>query len=337
MKEQELINSVKTANLLELEALIKEGVDLNITDKDKKSIGYSWTLLHYCIFRGGTSQNKKYNEVAELLLKNGCKKNILNNNNENSVEFAIKFFALDILDLLIKNGAKINETENNIYDIILNRYYADQELDENHIEDIESDEEKELINKGEGEALQRMFQRIDIVVKNGYDLNKAKFSAAFCTILEIKSNQLPAKVLLYLFEKGANPLECLNPNTDNEYSLFDQACFENLPNQVLIDFANLIGIETTIKEEPDYTPLVIAINNNNLNLTQELIKLGANIHHNNDFPLISACFFGHFEIVKCLVENGAFINVIDEEGESPFQIAEKGGFKEIVDYLKTKL
>jgi Ankyrin repeats (3 copies)/Ankyrin repeat len=337
MKEQEIINAVKTANILEVETLIKEGTNLNFTDDFSSGIGYGWTPLHYCIFRGGTSQNKIYNEIAELLLKNGAKNNILNLDNENSVEFAIKFFAPDILDILILNGANIYGTENEVFDIILNAYYKEEELDKNHIDEIEGEVEKAAIEIGEGESLQRMFQRIDMVVKNGFDLNHGEYSAAFCTLLEIEANNLPAIVLLHLFENGANPLQVLNAGKDNEIDLFEEACYRKLPTNVLVKYAETIGVNHVFGTEAHITPLYFAVIENNVDLTNQLIKSGADIHNFNDVALRLACTKGYFEMVKCLVENGASIDIVNKKGESPIQTAEKGGFKQIVDYLESKL
>ncbi len=335
MKEQELFNEIKKANIVEIENLISLGLDVNSIDSNEDSPWYSWSPLHYCIFRGGTSQNFK--DIASLLLKSGANPNIKNSQNENCVEFAIKFFAPDILDLLIQNGANIFGTENEIFDIILNAYYKEEELDRNHIDEIEDEKEKAAIEIGEGVALQRMFQRVDMVVKNGFDLNHGKYSAAFCTLLEIEANNLSSKVLLHLFENGANPLQVLNSGTDNEIDLFEEACFRKLPTNILVKYAEIVGVNHVFGNAAHITPLYFAVIENNVDLTNQLIKSGADIHNFNDIALRLACAMGSFELTECLVENGASINIVNKNGESPIQIAEKGGFTEIVKYLETKL
>lgn len=209
-QEQELITAVKKTDIERVEILIKEGVDLNCKDDDQSSYGLYWTPLHHCIFKGGSSQSKKYTDIAELLLQNGAAIEAVNYTGETPVLFAIKYFALDILELLVKSGANIyavNNEKRNAFDVVLERYYYDQRLDEDHIGDEEDEAVKAAILKGEGESFTYMCRRIDALVKNGYDLNAGKYSAAFCTLLEIGENNLPAKTLTYLFDKGANPVE----------------------------------------------------------------------------------------------------------------------------------
>jgi glutaminase len=54
-------------------------------------------------------------------------------------------------------------------------------------------------------------------------------------------------------------------------------------------------------------------------------------------PLHIACTYGHLEIAKYYVHHGARIQVKDRFGNSPLDEAEKGGFSEIVEFLKDAL
>jgi ankyrin repeat protein len=339
MKEQELISAIKDGNIESIEKLINEGVNLNYKDEEK-SYGYTWTPLHHCIFRGGSSQDKSYTAIAALLLKNGADIEGVNFPGETPALFAIKYFALEIFDLLISSGANIyavNNENRNVFDIVLDRYYNDQRLDEDHIDDEEDKAVKAAIRKGEGESLTNMFQRIDTLVKNGYDLNTGKYSAAFSTFLEVAENKMPAKALLYLFEKGANPRECIIPEDGDSNPLFAYVCNGNLPVEILVEMAQKIGLDYVFEECDKYTPLLIAINQENLALTKRLVKLGADIHTQDEHPLELAAGNGNLKIVKFLVQQGAIIKNDPEDEYSPISLAEEGGFTEVVDYLKSKI
>ena len=207
-KEQDLITAIKAGDLTSVEKLIKEGADLNYKDEDQNSYGYTWPLLHHCIFTASSRLNEVYTTIAALLLDNGADIEAVNFSGETPALFAIKYFVPGIFDLLIQKGANINAINNqqyNLFDIVLDRYYYDQELDMDHIDEETDKKVKAAIKKGEGTSLTCMFKRIDALVKNGYDLNDGKYSTALCALFEIKKKKLPAKALYYLFDKGANP------------------------------------------------------------------------------------------------------------------------------------
>ncbi|QGR54351.1 ankyrin repeat-containing protein [Moumouvirus maliensis] len=95
----------------------------------------------------------------------------------------------------------------------------------------------------------------------------------------------------------------------------------------------LIECEADIHTENDL-PLIKAIYSgiyrDNKPIVQYLINNGANIHSNNNAPLITACMAGQFEIVKFLIDCGADIHT------NSIEILEKTIFKghyEILNYL----
>ena len=57
----------------------------------------------------------------------------------------------------------------------------------------------------------------------------------------------------------------------------------------------------------DEAPLRDACWNGHLEIVKYLVEQGANIHILDEAPLRDACFYGYFEIVKYLVEQGAII------------------------------
>ena len=63
-----------------------------------------------------------------------------------------------------------------------------------------------------------------------------------------------------------------------------------------------------------------------LSLTKYAVEHGADIHILGDYPLVNAIKFGNVEVVKYLIENGAYI-------EHPLLLASAKGYIDIVKYL----
>lgn len=80
--------------------------------------------------------------------------------------------------------------------------------------------------------------------------------------------------------------------------------------------------------------LINSADDGELSLAIWSIKIGADIHINNDLALIAASRNGHLEVVKYLVENGANINA--QNGEA-LKEAIRNGHLKVVNYLKTKM
>jgi len=338
-REQELIAAIKEADVKSVEKLIKEGANLKFKD-DEQSYSLTWPLLHHCIFKASSYPKEEYTTIATLLLENGHGIEAVNSSGETPAMFAIKYFAPDIFDLLIQKGAKIkavNKQKHNLFDIVLERYQYDQQLDMEHIDEEENKAKKATIKKGEGESLTVMFRRIDALVKNGYDLQKGKYSAAHCIIFDIEQKKLPAKALYYLFDKGADPKEYFESVDGDLCPLFDYACNKKLPVELLEEMAKRIGLNYIFEDFDELNTFTIAINNNNLPLVKRLVQLGADIHAQDEIALLSACDMGYQKIVEYLVEQGAHVNIVDPNGYTPIAYAEQSGFTKIVEYLKSKM
>ncbi|EAY03188.1 hypothetical protein TVAG_049720 [Trichomonas vaginalis G3] len=74
------------------------------------------------------------------------------------------------------------------------------------------------------------------------------------------------------------------------------------------------------KDENDYTPLILASENGNINTIKYLLKKSANVHAKNCYQstaLHRACANGYVEIIDLLYQNGANIEETDDDALRP--------------------
>jgi ankyrin repeat protein len=57
-----------------------------------------------------------------------------------------------------------------------------------------------------------------------------------------------------------------------------------------------------------YDQFIDEIENNNIEQVNKLLNEGADIHYNNDLPLMISSYRGYYEMTKFLLDNGANIN-----------------------------
>ena len=75
---------------------------------------------------------------------------------------------------------------------------------------------------------------------------------------------------------------------------------------------------------------IYSVTNGHLNIVKACLKLGANIHVENDYALRWASAHGHLEVVKYLVEQGAKIHA---DNEFALTWASGNGYLKVVKYL----
>lgn len=120
--------------------------------------------------------------------------------------------------------------------------------------------------------------------------------------------------------------------TTNNYEAFRHACFKEHYDimQWLID----IGIDMNkIDNTISITPISHACHFNKLQLIKWLYNRGANLHDDNDYPLLVSCEIGHFEVVKWLYEKGIDLHI---QNEHPFKTACINGHLHIAKWIYEK-
>ena len=128
-------------------------------------------------------------------------------------------------------------------------------------------------------------------------------------------------------------------NKDNDTPIHIAAKYGHLHLlRFLIEHEN---IDVEIKGNSSYTPLIYAIKNNDIALTNYLITKKAEKEQNFDSPIFYAITHGSLQIVKTFVEQSKSfdIEVHNSKNQTPLQVAAKYGdypiFKYLIDHKAT--
>ena len=95
--------------------------------------------------------------------------------------------------------------------------------------------------------------------------------------------------------------------------------------QAVLDSLLKLGAEANVIDDCGYTPLLYAVEKEQINYVSALISAGADVNHK--YPLLLASKHGSSEIVKTLIDAGADVNLQDNQGDSPLIHAVKEGKK----------
>jgi len=133
------------------------------------------------------------------------------------------------------------------------------------------------------------------------------------------------------------------PNEDltkeNETLLMTACRMNHLPIvQYFIDNLKINDINQQTKVLCN-TPLILACEQNNIDIVKILVESGCDIHrkNNNGYSAVDiACMNGHFQIFIYLVEAGANLERHDQYNKSLLMMACEFGTLEMVDYLLNK-
>jgi ankyrin repeat protein len=100
-----------------------------------------------------------------------------------------------------------------------------------------------------------------------------------------------------------------------------------------------VGMPVNLCDHKGNSLIMLASYNENLETTQMLANMGAEVDKKNDrgqTPLAGVCFKGYLDIVKVLVKAGANIYENNGMGTTPIMFASMFGNYEIVKYLNSQ-
>ncbi|KAF1745236.1 hypothetical protein MXB_3730 [Myxobolus squamalis] len=272
-----------------------------------------------------------YIEIIKLLIQYGCDINILSPNYTSPLHLAANRGNLDLVKLFLDQGADVN---------YLNEHHITPLLEaarENRPEVF-----KELANRGadinyiiEGSnetalslaTLSGSVEIIKFLLESGATLfpaiNFALIEAANCGSIDI--------ITLYL-SKGADV------NFASPYTLDTPAAVACESGRLDI-FKYLLqnGAKADCVDKSGYNLLIRASRSGHVNMVELLINLGINVNaksKDNDHTALSfACMYGHFHVVKALINHGADPLHILKDNTTVMMHACRSGNKSIVNIL----
>lgn len=110
-------------------------------------------------------------------------------------------------------------------------------------------------------------------------------------------------------------------------------------NVELLTMLALKGADLDVKSrQQKMTPLLIAVKNDDIEIIQVLLELGANVNgsnHEGYTPLMAAAEAGQFNIVQTLITHGANSNIHDMTGMTASILAMKNGHKQVEQLLNS--
>jgi ankyrin repeat protein len=139
------------------------------------------------------------------------------------------------------------------------------------------------------------------MIRSGADVNQAQGDGS--TPLLWAVNRQDYEVTQALLAKKANP------NAVNEFGAMPLTEAARLNDDMLVKMLLDAGGKVDSANPDDETALMLAIKNGNLQMTETLVKAGANVNRiekfHNQTPLIYAAAGGHIAIVKLLLSKDA--------------------------------
>lgn len=314
----ELLNKYhKTGNETnEIKSLIEQGAEVNARDKESGAT----PLMYAC---GSYDYDKLGNgniQLARFLITKGAEVNAKDPSGNTALTNSALIGNVEIAKLLISKGANVNTQDRNNATPLMATQIA------------------------LGEQQQNAVQVAKILIENGADVNMRDNSGK--TALDYQKSKVDDKY------KNDEMIQLLKDTSTNE--LFEMIepylCNEECRNAILghikeylangadINCVKDCQIEHIDKENGNIgyetlygaynlktaTPLMIAVNAKEYNLSKFLIENGADVNIKNkegETALMVATKWGDLETTKLLIDKGANVNAKDKEGKTALDIA----------------
>lgn len=368
-----LIEASKTGNIEAVKSLIKENVDTNymLSDYDGTALYYAVSYNHidivnllikagsnvdfqnYCGYNGLiVALNNGYIDIAKTFILHGANLNHYNKNNENALNIACENGYSEIVRMLIDKNADLNNRGENNLDFYIDNNY--------HYDDIPNQERYTPLMSA---ILNNHNDIIEMLINAGADLDAInEYNDDTAIFLAIDSKNLPCILhllkhnvnvnihnssmktpLIYAFEhKFYDAVEAIiNAGADLDmydrigYTIFIHAIEENNESIIRLLIEKNVNINIVSKYSND-SPLLIACKEENLQLVQRLIDLGANIELQNDRminPLLNVVQSGNLNQLSLLIKKNANINVKNNDGMTPLLLSVLYGHNDLVNVL----
>lgn len=290
-----------------LDFLIENNADINYLNDS-----YNQTALMY-------ASERDHKQLYNYLIENGADLDVKNNDGDTALLTSIKDNSFYYITKLIEDGADITIKNNSGLDamaLAMDSYYYLPDVQEQLIKGGVNVNSKN--SYGDTPLIQAVRNRknnfIDIFIELGADVsipNNAG-NTAFMEAISLKNLSIAEKLLNH-------EADFETVNNQGETALIIAT---KIDDQEVIEFLLEKGAKDTIEEV--YRNISTYIIENNIEKVNEYITKGYNIDHkgSNGIPiLMQAVASDRLEIVKLILENGAYINCTDNNEATPIMYA----------------
>ncbi len=324
-----LFLAVRLGHVKVVEALLAGGANINVLGNilGKDNIPFAITPLHLAIGKG-------YKEMVEVILKNGANIDIKAYDGWAPLHLAVREGHQDIVEDLLTRGAKVDVADDNsqtplqlaaakghegITNILLNYKVKI---------DVKAKDGATALHRA---AFYGHENIIEILLNKGAkvdDVDEGAWTPLHCAVQQ--GQEKAAKVLLL---KGAN-VNFADKDGRTPLHWSAQKGYEKVIEILLQNKANVNATDN----RPGMVPLHLASSNGHLKAV--LVLLGdKNININAidssyRTSLHYAAFFGYKEVIKTLLNKGAYFDAEGYDESTPLQDASEKGYLEIMELLK---
>ncbi|XP_031631877.1 serine/threonine-protein phosphatase 6 regulatory ankyrin repeat subunit C-like [Contarinia nasturtii] len=326
----ELHKAANSGNLQQMADLLKSGIDINATDKDK------WTPLHIAARIGNEN-------VVRLLIENGANVNAKSGNSRTPLHEASFHGKIEVAKVLIEKGAEVNAKD------IGDWRPLHLSAQDPNIRSGKAEVARLLLENGADlHAVDRKFKRtaifeaavygqVDVarvLIEKGARVNDEdnwKYTCLHVVSQMAHLKKGKGEITRLLLENGAN-VNAVD-GVHHRTPIFDAAVngqFEVA--KALIEN----GAEVNAKDIGDWTPLHGSAQNENIKIGKaEVAKLlldnGADVKAIDKTykrtPLHEAAIYGHAGVAEVMVINNADVNAQDYEKCIPLHLATQNWVK----------
>ncbi|VDI74074.1 Hypothetical predicted protein [Mytilus galloprovincialis] len=287
--------------------LVKNGADVNCTDKQGNT-----PLIEAC-----RNENES---VVSLLLKNESEINKSNLEGLFPLMIAANKGKTRLLKLLISNGADVNKTDFLGYTCLMRTIQSDT----------------------------RNSEALLTLLNVGVDVNCSSADGKTALLIAVQEQRRDIVIILIDYATGEKDMEHaekllnnLNANIINKcdnhrITPLMYACELRNDQFDVVKYLISKGAIVNCCDKNERTPLIIALENNDIELVQCLINNGANVNIpgvNRTTPLHAMCKSGQVRNVLLLISKGSEVDIVDRQGMTPLMVASKFGYSIITQAL----
>jgi len=310
--------------------LIEKGADI------KAVTNTQWPLLLYAAIYGQP-------ETARLLITRKADVNAKTREGYVPLHSATSFGRTEIVKMLVENGAKIDVPNNdgetplfwarntNTYDAV--KYLIEKGADVNHKDNFGQTPLMSVAGRGSVNIA-------ELLLQHGASINNVD-STGNTALSRTAFSRNPDGMSKFLIMNGAdiNPATCVHGKACTCGSYHTTPLHSAATMGLLEMSRNLVsnGARINVYDERGYTPLLLAVKNGNTELVKYLVDQGAFLNQKDKklgyTELLLASALGKKEIVSYLLQKGSDVSIANADGKTALDLSWNYGHKEIAYML----